>query len=423
MREWRRSLVPQESSVEPNPEPIRLEGFDCFRVPAGSFFPPPRSYGKLRFTDRDGKPADKGVNTGYIYEYRSYVEGETKASAIFTLEGIDEADLVDGQLPLELRLDVFFTYYPDREFTTAQVELRNPDTGLCSEPLRIEAKSYVNRRLNFPRRLIAIDANGKRQADLLEDFVSGGRLEVVLKGTEEAIYIGVGDYDLNVRPRAFEYVFVNDRELVVAQTSEILKAMLQNAAKPAALSDRLSQPAEIVVAANVRQDEDRKALKQFLRIIEGGFIARQWADALTELTGTVRLDQAQSTMAQVTAKFTDASSAEQARKLCEEKVRKSREQVGKMIRDGINRIEAKSNLAALVMDGIPMKFPRDDSLTSEESQVEHEKRTSELLKILDQSFRPDSSGVQRGRSDNPAPPASDTFEFAKAGEVCLGEDG
>ena len=53
----------------------------------------------------------------------------------------------------------------------------------------------MNCRLNFPLcRLTAIDANGKRQADLLKDFVSGGRLEVVLRGTEEAIYIGVGEY-------------------------------------------------------------------------------------------------------------------------------------------------------------------------------------------------------------------------------------
>ena len=129
MKEWRRSLVPRKIPVEPNPEPIRLEGFDCFRVPAGSFFPPPRIYGKLRFTDQDGKPADKGVNVGNIYEYRSYVEGETKASAIFTLAGIDEADLVDGQLPLELRLDVFLTYYPNREFTMAQVRIAEPRHG------------------------------------------------------------------------------------------------------------------------------------------------------------------------------------------------------------------------------------------------------------------------------------------------------
>ncbi len=384
MRGWRRSLVPQEKSVEPNPEPIRLGGFDCFRIPAGSFFPPPRIYGKLRFTDRDGKPADKGVNTGNIYEYRSYVEGGTKASAIFTLAGIDEADLVDGQLPLGLRLDVFLTYYPNREFTMAQVELQNPDTGLRSEPVRIEAKSYVNRRLNFPRRLTAIDANGKRQADLLEDFVSGGRLEVVLKGTEEAIYLGVGEYDLNLRPRAFEYVFVNGRELVVAQTSRTLEAMLQNAAKPLALADRLTQAGEIVIAASVHQQKDRKALKQIVRLFEGGPIARRWANALTELTGTVRLDQ--TTSVEITVKFTDRPSAEKAGRLCRKRIRELREQVRKIIRDGIDRVDAMASLASLAWDGISFAFPDEKSLTQEQQITEHEKRKAELLKIIDEAF-------------------------------------
>ena len=381
MRQWRHSLVPQEESGDPNPESIRIGGFDCFRVPAGSFFAPPRIYGKLRFTGRDGQPADQGINVGNIYEYRSYVEGNTKASAIFTLDDLDENDLVDGQLPLELRLDVFLTSHSGREFTIAQVELRNPDTGLRSEPVRIEAKSYVNRRLNFPHRLTAIDEKGKRQAELLEDFVSKGRLEVILKGTEEASYTGVGAHDLNLRPRAFEYVYLSDREIVIAQSQSTFAKMLRAPASPAALADRLSQSGEIVIAVNAREGEDRKALEQLARLISDGPIVRHWGGALTELTGIVRLDQPAT--ARITVKFTDRLSSEKADRLCQAKIRELRLQAREIIDDRINRVEAMANLATLGMDGISFAFPRE---TAEAYQVEHEKRIAELLKIIDSAL-------------------------------------
>jgi ABC-type transport system involved in multi-copper enzyme maturation permease subunit len=51
-------------------------------------------YGTLEFTDPEGNPG-KGVNTGDIWEFRSYIEGATAASAIWTFEDITEAQLVD----------------------------------------------------------------------------------------------------------------------------------------------------------------------------------------------------------------------------------------------------------------------------------------------------------------------------------------
>ena len=41
-------------------------------------------YGELRFLDREGNPALKGINVGQEWEYRSYIEGRTLASAIWT---------------------------------------------------------------------------------------------------------------------------------------------------------------------------------------------------------------------------------------------------------------------------------------------------------------------------------------------------
>ena len=223
------AIVPEEKGPQAKPLALEIDGRQCFRVPAGSFFEPPRTYGVLRFTDRTGKPADHGINIGRVNPRRGYAEGATNSSAVFTFDHLDEADLVDGQLPLEIYPDVFETYFLGKEYSLAQIELRNPDTGLRSEPITFQPESYVRRRLNIPNHLTAVNGNGKEAANLLKDLVSGGRIEVILKGTVPAVYIGVGPQDLYLRHRAFEYIYVSGREIVVAQSPETLQQMLHAA--------------------------------------------------------------------------------------------------------------------------------------------------------------------------------------------------
>jgi hypothetical protein len=70
-------------------------------------------YGELAFTDRSGNPG-QGVNTGDIWEFRSYIEGSTAASAIWTFEDItpnkmvDEKDATTGEQSKVLRLEYNF---------------------------------------------------------------------------------------------------------------------------------------------------------------------------------------------------------------------------------------------------------------------------------------------------------------------------
>ena len=325
------------------------------------------------------------MNVGNIYDYRSYIEGDTKSEAIFTLNDIDESDLIEGRLPLEIRLDVFRTYNTGREFTMAEITLRNPQTGLTSEPIRIEAKSYVNRRLNIPRKLTAIDQDGKkREVDLLKGLVSKGRLEVVLQGTLRGIYIGVGSNDLNLRPLAFEYVYLNDREIVVAESAETLDVMLQNATKSVAMSERLSQPGEIVVAGNVKDEAARMAFQKLARLISNGPNAELWGDSVTELAGSLRLDR--SKPLKVTAKFEDRPKAEKAGWRGRVSLRRMRREVGEIISKAIDRVTAKGNLAAIGMDGVSFAFPRDDSLTTEDAISAFAKPKTELLNIIHESL-------------------------------------
>ena len=69
-------------------------------------------YGKLQFLDREGNPALKGISVGAEWEYRSYIEGRSLASAIWTFRGVSEKDYGDN-LPLALTLSVFRTFKGD----------------------------------------------------------------------------------------------------------------------------------------------------------------------------------------------------------------------------------------------------------------------------------------------------------------------
>jgi len=377
-RQWRQSLVPQEKDPDTKPAAIQIEDHECFRVPAGTFLMPPRTYGELRFTDQDGKLVEQGINVGREYRYRSYVEGATKSSAIFTLDHLDEADLVDGHLPLELRLDVFLTCFLDHEYSIAQIELRNPDSGLCSEPISFESKSYMNHRLSVPRKVTAVVAEDKRQVDLLTDLVSSGRLEVILKGTEPAIYLGVGKHDLNVRPRAFEYVFVSDREIVVTQSPKTLKKMLSAAIIPVALANRLSQPAsDIVIIANARGESQRIALQQLARVFGNTSGARLLGDALIDLTATVSVNRP--TVARVTAGFKDRRNASRAKSQLNQAIRSAKARAPESIRVSLRRGDAIGSLVSLVFDGVSMSLPDRNSPTAET-------RESQLLSIIDNSL-------------------------------------
>jgi PDZ domain len=65
-------------------------------------------YGKLSFLDRQGEPTKSGINVGDVWTFRSYIEGSTKASAIWDFDRINETvfrtptDLgVESQVPDE----------------------------------------------------------------------------------------------------------------------------------------------------------------------------------------------------------------------------------------------------------------------------------------------------------------------------------
>lgn len=114
-------------------------------------------YGSLSFLDRDGRPTDRGVNTGSEWGYRSYIEGGTLAAAIWRFdnlrpEAFPPEEFPDG-IPLEMTLRVFRTH---KGFSSDQKEippipgsivLRNPITGEESAPIIFQAKEFYTEQL------------------------------------------------------------------------------------------------------------------------------------------------------------------------------------------------------------------------------------------------------------------------------------
>ncbi len=156
--------------------------------------------GRLRFLDRDGRPSAKGISVGAEWAYRQYIEGGTLAAAIWTFTGLTERDFPDG-LPLEMIVRVFRTYKGVIEKgITGSIRVRNPSTGLQSDPFYFTAKETTIDSLPIPRTLTATAADGAtRQVDLFADLVADGRVEIVLQCLERAQYYGVAQADFFLR--------------------------------------------------------------------------------------------------------------------------------------------------------------------------------------------------------------------------------
>jgi len=156
--------------------------------------------GRLRFLDREGRPAEKGISVGAEWAYRQYIEGGTGAAAVWTFEGLTEEAFPDG-LPLEMTVRVFRTYKGTiTEGIHGTIQLRNPVNQLRSEAFPIVAREFTIDEFRIPRTLGTVLADGQvREADLFADFVADGRVEVWLQCLEPAQYYGVAQADFYLR--------------------------------------------------------------------------------------------------------------------------------------------------------------------------------------------------------------------------------
>jgi ABC-type transport system involved in multi-copper enzyme maturation permease subunit len=153
-------------------------------------------YGKLRFVDRSGKPAEKGVNVGDEWTYRSYIEGGTLAAAVWTFNHVTEAEFPNG-LPVELNLGVFRTHKGNIEKgVPGSLSVRNPQTDQRVEVRIFPAKEFVTDVQFIPRDLQTADG---RHVDLYRDLAPNGQLEIWLRCLAPAQYFGAAQRDVYLR--------------------------------------------------------------------------------------------------------------------------------------------------------------------------------------------------------------------------------
>jgi ABC-type transport system involved in multi-copper enzyme maturation permease subunit len=173
--------------------------------------------GELRFLDRSGRPGE-GINVGYEWAYRRYVEGGTFAAAIWRFRNLNAADFGD-ELPLEMSIRVFRTYKGNiEEGIKGTIELvkpapigpdglpvrQPPEAQLRSVELSFTAQEYEAYQPRIPRKIMARDGNGTtREVDVFQDLVDPetGELEIWIRCLDSQQYFGMAQADLYLRAK------------------------------------------------------------------------------------------------------------------------------------------------------------------------------------------------------------------------------
>ena len=158
-------------------------------------------YGEITFLDNEGKPAAAGVNTGDEDMFRSFVEGNTKARAIWQFSKIDPAHLegAGGRLVLESSFQAFRTYKGNIERQLlGQYTLVNEKKNLRVPLKAFEIREFHRNVYDVAEKNPSLqDSAGKPVA--ISDLLSEGQLQVETACLSSAQFLGMARPDLFIR--------------------------------------------------------------------------------------------------------------------------------------------------------------------------------------------------------------------------------
>lgn len=165
-------------------------------------------YGTLEFLDNEGNISDKGINTGDIWEFRSYIEGGSKAAAVYKFPIGDPVD----RIKLESRFEAFRTHKGRiGQSLLVRYVLVNPTKELRVPLESFEIKEF-NQNEQFVERKISFydeEKKEKRTVDLFDDVVDQNSLTIVVQCLDSGQYLGMSRPDFFIRlpdlPFAFGY--------------------------------------------------------------------------------------------------------------------------------------------------------------------------------------------------------------------------
>ena len=171
------------------------------RVPI--YAPETDGYGNraFYFTDRQGEVKDRGINVGNEWEYRGYIEGDTKGSIVWTFEGLSPEQFPDG-LPIELDIRVFRSRKGNITKTIrGSLQFLAVDENNViqerSRELPFNSQEFTLQRIQVPKTITSSD--GQRELNLFGDVVRNGRVQIVLRCEEHGQYFGAARRDLYIR--------------------------------------------------------------------------------------------------------------------------------------------------------------------------------------------------------------------------------
>lgn len=176
-------------------------------------------YGTLQFLDREGNASEKGINTGDIWEFRSYVEGGSKACGSYKFPVNEPVD----RIKMESRFEAFRTHKGRiGQSLLVRYVLVNP-----TKELRVPLDSFEIKEFNlneqFIERKISFydeDQKAKRTVDLFEDVVDQNSLTVEVQCLDSGQYLGMARPDFFIR--------MPDRSFAIGYFKAVLGIWLLN---------------------------------------------------------------------------------------------------------------------------------------------------------------------------------------------------
>ncbi|MDB5391156.1 MAG: hypothetical protein JWM11_6802, partial [Planctomycetaceae bacterium] len=156
--------------------------------------------GKITFKDRKGEDTDKGVNVGDIKEFRSFIEGNTGACAIWKYKGVSSNVLNnEGKLVIEGKFQAFRTHKGDmRQNVRYQLALVNPETKQRVFDRQRHVQEFRDTIVYLDTSLLDEENN---PVDLMKDIVHNGELIVEVYCRSGGQFLGMARPDLFIRSR------------------------------------------------------------------------------------------------------------------------------------------------------------------------------------------------------------------------------
>ena len=251
-------------------------------------------YGQLEFLDRQGNPG-RGVNVGDIWEYRSYVEGATRARGIWTFEGLEAGSDPDAGLRLESRFEAFRTHKGDMERgLLCELSVVNPETDLRVRLRPFPVKEFTQNEILIDRKLSRYDeeTGEVEPVDLFEDLTHDGKLLVEARGIDPGQYLGMARPDLFIR--------MPDRPFVIGYAKAVFGVWLMSilvVAIGVTASCFVKGPVAtlltltfLVIGQGFREFMDRMVIENLHNVLQGGGPVEAWIRLIRHMNPQVPME-------------------------------------------------------------------------------------------------------------------------------------